>query len=915
MNPCHFAIKVTAVAVLTMFSVASSGHSEHDKPRYVSPSGKDAGFCESPLAPCQTFNYALSRANKGDKIIVGEGHYKLDNAAALFSLISDVVPVKAGFSAKDGFEIQNTAANPTYLSGVPVKYAETLRKRGFVVNTDQKSLTAEEKAELEQKLAGFEKLSQAQSNVACVDGEADGFTCNNIDLLAHVPLGDFGEAGSGGNDIWGHVDLNTGREYAIIGLRSGIGVVDVTEPTSPEVVGTVVGDPTLWRDIKVHQFYDETALRWKAYAYVTAENIGAGLIIIDLNNLLNGISVADVDRTDVTAHNVFISNVDYSTGVALSGKGAVLHLLGANSNGGAFNSFEMKSDAVGGVSSVFRPNSSNGYTHDASAMVITDERINSQCTPEGGACEIFFDYNEEEVKIWDKTRNQQPQMISQFDYDNANYVHSGWTTEDGMFLFVHDELDERNAGLNSTLRVFDISDLNNPQQVGTWTGPSKAIDHNGYVRGNRYYFSNYERGLTVLDITDPANPVEVGMFDTFPVSDFSTFKGAWGVYPFLPSGNILISDVNSGLYVFADKTVGQSEHDSLRFDAKNYNIDEGGNVVINVERVGMPNEAVTVRYETHIGSALEGDFDMISGTLSWEAGDSQSKTITLNAKVDSEDEFKELFFVRLFSPTGGASLISPSMSMVYINGAEVPALAAFATNEIEVKETDGQVTIDVIRSGNVFTDLTVDYQVVGGDADSGTDYELAAGSISWAVGDSANKSINLNLLNDNDTESTEQIQLRLTQPTQGSPIEEITVSVRDDESNQPPELDVSQDQTVNAGEVVSLSATGSDPEGYALAYKWTQTSGSAVTVSNDSASMINFSAPAQAGTLVFEVTVTDDFNATSSKSITVTVEGQTQPTTPTPTTSSGGGGGSSGLLLLSMLGLIGLRRQTNKKIS
>ena len=103
-------------------------------------------------------------------------------------------------------------------------------------------------------------------------------------------------------------------------------------------------------------------------------------------------------------------------------------------------------------------------------------------------------------------------------YPNARYTHSGWWTEDGRYLFVHDELDERDFNLNTTVRVFDMANLRAPVLAGSWVGPTRAIDHNGYVRGNRYYFSNYSEGLTVLDITNPATPTRVGFFDTFPAT-------------------------------------------------------------------------------------------------------------------------------------------------------------------------------------------------------------------------------------------------------------------------------------------------------------------------------------------------------------------------------------------------------------
>lgn len=64
--------------------------------------------------------------------------------------------------------------------------------------------------------------------------------------------------------------------------------------------------------------------------------------------------------------------------------------------------------------------------------------------------------------------------------------------------------------------IFDIPSLTTPMLASIWTSDNGTIDHNGYVRGRRYYMSNYERGLTVLDISDPTAPVEAGFFDTYP---------------------------------------------------------------------------------------------------------------------------------------------------------------------------------------------------------------------------------------------------------------------------------------------------------------------------------------------------------------------------------------------------------------
>ena len=91
----------------------------------------------------------------------------------------------------------------------------------------------------------------------------------------------------------------------------------------------------------------------------------------------------------------------------------------------------------------------------------------------------------------------------------------------------------------------------------SYIGPDTTTDHNGYVKGDRYYVSHYRRGLVVFDITDPRDLVEVGNLDTFLTPLRTTapaLEGAWGVYPFLPSGNILISDIENGLFVLRDNT-------------------------------------------------------------------------------------------------------------------------------------------------------------------------------------------------------------------------------------------------------------------------------------------------------------------------------------------------------------------------
>lgn len=153
--------------------------------------------------------------------------------------------------------------------------------------------------------------------------------------------------------------------------------------------------------------------------------------------------------------------------------------------------------------------------------------------------------------IADVTDKNQPFEISTVLYPNIEYTHQGWFTENQRFFILGDELDEQRLGFNSRTLIFDMNDLDDPLLFDTYTGPTAAIDHNGYVKGNEYFLANYTAGIRVLDISnmEGKNIREVGYFDTYPISDNASFNGAWSNFPFFESGKILVSDINSGLYI------------------------------------------------------------------------------------------------------------------------------------------------------------------------------------------------------------------------------------------------------------------------------------------------------------------------------------------------------------------------------
>ena len=647
---------------------------------------------------------------------------------------------------------------------MPVEFRGQLRDRGFHVVVDKKGLRGEQREALAAYRAGYTAMQASSGRVPCSGGQAGGFSCSGVDLLSHVALGDLPDEPEDANDIWGFVDLNTGREYALLGLDIGVAVIDVTDPESPVQVGQIPGTTSIWRDIKVLQTYDTTARRWRSYAYVSTEAEDR-IAVIDLTGLPNRVTQATGATDNDTAHNVYVSNVDYATGVPVPGwPSPLLQVLGSNQGHGAFRSYRLTNPSTPGFAGQSPGNTEQHYTHDATSMLVADDR-KTACANSSSPCEVLFDFSESTFDLWDLSNQTSPRLLSSNTYDGVSYVHSGWWSEDRNYLFVHDELDERVSGIPTTLRVFDLTSLTAPVLAATWTGLTDAIDHNGYVRGNRYYMSNYTRGLTVLDITDPEAPEHVGYFDTYPVSNSRAFNGAWGVYPFLPSGSLLVSDLSSGLFVLADRTL-TSANGRVGFTSPAFGGAEGTSLEVTVSRSDGSTGAVSVDYSVYGASAGTDDFTASEGTLEWEAGNTDDRTITVPLTSDGSAEPIERAFVRLTNPTGGAVLGAVNVASLFIGDSGSSASVGVAESNIVVRPDDGRVIVTVQRRGTPVGAVTVSYATSPLTAFAGTDY-TSTGTVElrWEDGDARPKTVVVDLLDNSGTDPSRSFELQLSSPS------------------------------------------------------------------------------------------------------------------------------------------------------
>lgn len=642
-----------AVAGVVLLIAPVASHDDTRGARYVGPDGANATDCLEHHDPCLSIQYALEQAGPGNTIKVAEGIYDvtgIDPERFLFG----TVHAQGGYEPGGHFEARDPDLYPTILVGVDPAYRLQVMHLGFKWAAD-----------LESARLGIVDESPAQALQAtalaaepCLQGSAGQFPCRNVDLLAQIALNQFSSRPTSAANVWGFVDLNDDREYAVVGLSNGTAIVEVTNPEDPREVVTIPGNSSSWREVKVHQFFEAASNAYRAYAYVTTEAPNSGVQVIDLGGLPGTATLAATLSDTGTQHTPYISNVDYATNLALPGAEAFLYLAGSDVAGGAWRAYSLANPALPQLIATAPPGTE--YVHDATSLLITDART-SQCGVGHDPCEVYVDFNENSVDLWDVTDKAAPVRLSSTTYSDASYTHSGWPTADQRHIFVHDETEEIFGGLRTQIYTMNVDDLRNPFIVASYQGPDTTTDHNGYVKDGFLYVSHYRRGLVVFDASDPLELQEVASFDSFlaPASNSAGTDGAWGVYPFLPSGTVVVSDISNGLFVLRDgaSQLGQDPGRIGHLGIGGTASEAAGTVDVIVRRNRGRAGAVSVDYSTSDLSAVAGgDYTSASGTLEWAEGDMSDRTITISVTNDTVEELDETFRVTLANATGGATI-------------------------------------------------------------------------------------------------------------------------------------------------------------------------------------------------------------------------------------------------------------------
>ncbi len=383
----------------------------------------------------------------------------------------------------------------------------------------------------------------ALAQTPCEGGFAAGYPCNELNLQSNISLGEM--SASNGNDSWGWTDPDDGNEYALIGLDNGTAFIDISDPVNPVYLGKLPThtSSSSWRDVKVYN----------NYAFIVSEAGGHGMQVFDLTRLRSVASPPETFTED--AHYSLIGDVHNI--VINEDSGYAYSVGGDDFDGGPY--FINIQDPL---NPVFAGGySDGGYSHDA--QVVTYNGPDSDYTGR----EIYFGSHEHQVVIADVTDKLDPQTIAIFNYPSTGYTHQNWLTEDHKYMLLGDEEDEIDFGFNTRTMVFDLTDLDNPELHFEYYGPNASVDHNGYVKGDKYYLANYSSGLRVIDISDieNGNMNETSFFDSYPPNNNANSAGSWNVYPFFESGNIVISGTNGFTLTKGEEIQGVNDNDNSSF--------------------------------------------------------------------------------------------------------------------------------------------------------------------------------------------------------------------------------------------------------------------------------------------------------------------------------------------------------------
>ncbi|NND44705.1 MAG: choice-of-anchor B family protein, partial [Xanthomonadales bacterium] len=271
----------------------------------------------------------------------------------------------------------------------------------------------------------FEPIAPGTDSAACASGVSGGFACNNVELLARLPLDAIG--GGSGSDSWGWKDIATHRYYALVARSNGTAFVEVTDPEAPVYLGNLpsTSGNAPWRDVKVYA----------NHAFIVADGIADhGMQVFDLTRLRG------VNSPQTFAADALYTGVGAAHNVAINEQSGFAYIVGSNSCSGGLHMVDIATPKSPVFAGCF---SGDGYTHDVQCV--------SYAGPDAdhAGSELCFAANEDSLTIVDVSDKSTPVLLGKAQYPGIGYSHQGWLSDDHAVFFMGDEADELGFGMNT----------------------------------------------------------------------------------------------------------------------------------------------------------------------------------------------------------------------------------------------------------------------------------------------------------------------------------------------------------------------------------------------------------------------------------------------------------------------------------
>ncbi len=370
----------------------------------------------------------------------------------------------------------------------------------------------------------MKKLFFSLSLLLSLNAIAQIYQSYNVTMLSlSTPnIGDVGTDNRRYSGCWGWYQASKNKEYGISGTSNGVYFIDVTSPTSPSVSAFVQGKQGgTYREIKTYQHY----------CYVVSDDGPTNKFqIIDMQYLPDSVRVVhNSDTIFPRGHTLWIDQDKLYVG-------AVTYTNG-------FSAMNVYSLATPTAPVLLRKLGQDAayisYVHD---MYVRNDTVYASCANQGLYVFHFL-----------TATNTFSLLGSYTDYQSHGYNHSSALSGDGRYLLFCDEVPE-----SLPMHFVDVQNLGNIQPVKDFIPYNTTTPHNPFIKGNFALVSCYQDGLHIYDISQPNNINIVGYFDTHPQGGANTgyygasaYRGNWGAYPYLPSGNIIANDMQNGMFVLS----------------------------------------------------------------------------------------------------------------------------------------------------------------------------------------------------------------------------------------------------------------------------------------------------------------------------------------------------------------------------